>query len=349
MAKKLRVAFVGAGGIATGAHLPGFQAQADKVEIVAAADVSEQSLARFSERAGIPAEMCFSDYKEMYKKVEFDAVAVCTPNSWHYQPTIDAFAKGCHVLVEKPVAVSADQCRSMIEAGKKAKKLFMVGQTLRFTKGAAQMKAWVDGGELGEVYFGKAQYLRVRGVPGRLGFVTKELSEGGPIYDIGVHVLDLTLYLMGFPEPVSVSAGVYNKLASKKSPLMPFAPEQYTVPDDAAFSLIRFANGATVILECSWALNLVSGSHNVILCGDKGGCQLEPTAMVRERKGVLENVSNEIFQYPEKAGHTEEIRQFVEAILKKKPSPVPGEQALITQRILDAIYKSGQEGKEVAV
>ena len=196
---------------------------------------------------------------------------------------------------------------------------------------------------------GRAQYLRVRGVPGRLGFVTKELSEGGPIYDIGVHVLDLTLHLMGFPEPVSVSAGVYNKLASKRSKLMPFPPNKYTVPDDAAFALIRFEGGATVLLEASWALNLVSGAHNVILCGDKGGCQLEPTALVRERAGVLENVTNEIFQYPERAGHVEEVRRFVEAILKKKPSPVPGEEALITQRILDGIYKSGELQKEVEV
>jgi len=346
MAKKLRVGFVGTGGIATGAHLPGYQAL-DSVEVVGAADVSDASLSRFAEKAGVPAENCFNDYQEMLDKVDLDIVTVCTPNSWHCQPTLDAFAKGRHVLVEKPVAISADQCREMIEAGKKAKKMFMVGQTLRFTKGAAQMKRWVDKNELGNIYFGRAQYLRVRGVPGRLGFVTKELSEGGPIYDIGVHVLDLTLHLMGFPEPVSVSAGVYNTLATKKSPLMPFPPEKYTVPDDAAFALIRFADGQTVILEASWALNLVSGQHNVVLCGDKGGCQLEPTALVRERAGVLENITNEIFNYPERAGHVEEIRRFVEAIQKKKPSPVPGEEALITQRILDGIYKSGETGKEV--
>ncbi|NSW57225.1 MAG: Gfo/Idh/MocA family oxidoreductase [Armatimonadetes bacterium] len=348
MAGKLRVGFVGTGGIATGAHLPGYQAL-DAVEVVAAADVSPDSLKRFSEKAGVPEQNCFADYREMLDKVDLDIVTVCTPNSWHYQPTVDAFAKGCHVLVEKPVGISADQCRGMIEAGKKAGKLFMVGQTLRFTRGAAQMKQWVDKKELGDIYFGRAQYLRVRGVPGRLGFVSRELSEGGPIYDIGVHVLDLTLWLMGFPEPVSVSAGVYNKLASKKSKLMPFAPEQYTVPEDAAFALIRFETGATVILECSWALNLVAGAHNVVLCGDKGGCQLEPTAMVRERDGVLEHVTNDIFQYPDRAGHVEEIRQFVDAILRKKPSPVPGEQALITQRILDAIYKSGEKGREVEV
>jgi len=348
MAEKLRVGFVGTGGIATGAHLPGYQAL-DTVQVVAAADVAQNNLDRFAEKAGVPQENCFTDYRDMLEKVDLDIVTVCTPNSLHCQPTLDAFAKGCHVLVEKPVAISADQCRMMIEAGKKAKKMFMVGQTLRFTKGAAQMKQWVDKKELGDIYFGRAQYLRVRGVPGRLGFVTKELSEGGPIYDIGVHVLDLTLHLMGFPEPVSVSAGVYNKLASKRSKLMPFPPNKYTVPDDAAFALIRFEGGATVLLEASWALNLVSGAHNVILCGDKGGCQLEPTALVRERAGVLENVTNEIFQYPERAGHVEEVRRFVEAILKKKPSPVPGEEALITQRILDGIYKSGELQKEVEV
>ena len=345
MAKKLRVGFVGTGGIATGAHLPGYQAL-DTVEVVAAADVSPQSLQNFAGRAGVAPENCFSDYKDMLAKVDLDIVTVCTPNSWHCQPTLDAFKKGCHVLVEKPVAISADQCRQMIAAGKKAKKLLMVGQTLRFTRGAAQMKAWVDRGECGDIYYGQAQYLRVRGVPGP-NFVSKELSQGGPIYDIGVHALDLTLWLMGFPEPMSVSAGVYNKLASKKSPLMPHLPEVYTVPEDAAFALIRFKNGATIFLGASWALNLVSGVHNVLVAGEKGGCQLEPTALIRERNGVLEKVTNEIFNYPEPAGHVEEIRQFVDAILKKKPSPVPGEEALITQRILDATYKSGEEGKEV--
>jgi len=121
------------------------------------------------------------------------------------------------------------------------------------------------------------------------------------------------------------------------------------VPEDASFSLIRFQNGATVSLECSWTLNIPKADHNVVVCGDRGGCQLEPLALLTERKGVLNRMQPEIFKYPEKAGHFEEVRQFVEAIKKGKPSPVPGEQALITQRILDAIYKSGEKGKEVPV
>lgn len=349
MAKKLRVGFIGAGGIARGAHLPGFQAQAEFCEVVAATDVAPAPRESFAAAAGLTAEHLYEDYREMLDQEDLDVAVICTPNSYHCQPTLDAFAAGCHVLCEKPIAISAGQARQMIAAGQQAKRLLMVGQTLRFTRPGAMMKQWVDNGDVGEIYWARAQYLRVRGVPGRLGFVSKELSQGGPIYDIGVHVLDLTLWLMGFPEPVTVSAGVYNKLARKKSPLMPFSPEQYTVPDDAALSLIRFANGATVSLECSWALNLPSAPMNVTVCGEKGGCQYEPVALVTERKGTLERVAPEVFKYPEPAGHREEVRAFIEAVLKKKPSPVPGEEALVTQRILDAIYESGEKGKEVAV
>lgn len=346
---KLRVGFIGAGGICRGAHLPAFQALPNDVVIAAAADVAPQALEACAAAAGLSPANCYADYRDMLAKEKLDLVAVCTPNSWHCQPTIDAFKAGCHVLCEKPIATSADEARKMIAAGKKAGKLFMVGQTLRFMKQGAMMKQWVEGGDVGDIYWARAQYLRVRGIPGRLGFVSKELSQGGPIYDIGVHVLDLALWLMDFPEPVSVSAGVYKKIASKKSPLVPFAPAQYTVPDDASFSLIRFKNGATISLECSWALNTPTSPMNVTVCGEKGGCQFEPLALLTERKGTLERVSPEIFKYPEPAGHREEIRAFVEAIKKGKPSPVPGEQALITQRILDAIYKSGEEGCEVPV
>ncbi|MBU0607150.1 MAG: Gfo/Idh/MocA family oxidoreductase, partial [Armatimonadetes bacterium] len=346
---KLKVGFVGAGGIARGAHLPAFQALADECEVVAAADVAAPVLETFAAAACLDAGQCYSDYGDMLSKAKLDVAVICTPNSWHCQPTIDAFAAGCHVLCEKPIAISAGQARDMIAAGHKAKKLFMVGQTLRFLKPGAMMKEWVNEGVIGDIYWARAQYLRNRGIPGRLGFVSKELSQGGPIYDIGVHVLDLALWLMDFPEPVSVAAGVYNKLASKKSPLNPFAPKQYTVPDDSSFSLIRFANGATVSLECSWALNIPQPAMNVTVCGEKGGCQYEPLAMVTERHGRLDRVTPEIYKYPEPGGHHAEVRDFIEAIRKEKPSPVPGEQALITQRILDAIYKSGEKGKEVRV
>lgn len=346
---KLKVGFIGAGGIARGGHLPGYQALADDVKVVAATDVGEAPLKLFAEAAGLSDAQCFSDYRQMLDSVDLDLVSVCTPNSLHCKPTIDAFARGCHVLVEKPIAVSAVEARKMIEAGHAAGKLLMVGQSTRFTRQAQMMKKWVDEGLVGDIYWGRCQYLRQRGTPRRLGFVTRELSAGGPIYDLGVHVLDLALYLMDFPEPVSVSAGVYNRLASVPSPLNSFPPEQYTVPEDFAFSLIRFANGATLSLECSWQLNIPTVPHNVVLCGDRGGCEYNPLSLVTERGDALERMQPEIFHYPEPGHHRVEVKEFVEAILSGGTSPVPGEQALITQRILDAVYKSGEKGKEVAV
>lgn len=345
---KLRVGFIGAGGIATGAHLPAFLKLEKDVQVVAAADIAPAALDNFAQKAGLTADQCYSNWEQMLDQVPLDVAVICTPNCFHHPQTVAAFAKGCHVLTEKPVGISAQQAREMTAAGHKAGKLFMVGQTLRFTKGAAMMKRWVDEGSVGNIYWARCQYLRVRGVPGK-GFIVKEASAGGPIYDIGVHVLDLGLWLMGFPEPSSVLAGVYCNIARQKSALNTYGPEKYTVPEDAAFSLIRFKNGATISLECSWALNIPGPSHNVVVCGDKGGAQWEPLALLTERKGALERITPEIFPYPEPAGHFEEVRAFVEAIKKGKPSPVPGEEALITQRILDAIYKSGETGKEVTV
>lgn len=346
---RLRVGFVGAGSICQGAHLPAFQALKDDCEVVAASDMSQVTLASCAKAASLDTTHCYTDYHEMLEKEKLDIVAICTPNSFHYQPTLDALAAGCNVLCEKPIAISAEQARGMIAAEKKSGKMLMIGQTLRFLRNGAMMKQWVDNGDIGEIYWARAQYLRVRGTPARAGFVKKEMSQGGPIYDLGVHVLDLALWLMGFPEPQAVSAGVYNKLASQDSPLNPFKPSEYTVPDDAAFSLIRFKNGATISLECSWALNVPSAPMNVTVCGDKGGAQYEPLAMLTDRKGTLERVQPEIFNYPDPAGHHAEIKAFVEALKQGAPSPVPAEQALITQRILDAIYKSGEEGCEVPV
>ena len=175
------------------------------------------------------------------------------------------------------------------------------------------------------------------------------MAAGGPIYDIGVHALDSALWLMGFPEPVTVSAGVYRKITTKRSPLVPATPKEYTVPEDAGFGFVRFKDGATLVLETSWTLNIPEGAHQIVVCGDKGGVQVSPPVLVRERRGKLEKVTPEIFPYPDPAGHREEIRQFVEAIRKGEPSPVPGEEALITQRILDAMYQSAEKGKAVDI
>ncbi len=344
MAKTLKVGFVGTGGIAQ-AHLAAWDKCAD-TEIVALCDISPQALTGSAEKWGVPEENLFSDYRKMLESVALDIVDVCTPNAWHAKPTIAALQAGANVIVEKPVATSAREVEQMIQAGHDAGRLLMVAQVMRFSTEGLTCKHWVKQGLLGEIYWGRAEYLRRRGVPAWGAFIDKAASAGGPCYDIGVHVLDLALHLMDFPEPETVSAGTYLKLANKPS-LMKHELKRYTVPEDFAVALVRFADGRTLSLGASWALNLAQETNQVLLCGTKGGLQLWPLTLVTEQNGVLTNATPQVSQFDGADAFYNECSAFAAAIKAGGPSPVPGEQALITQRILDAVYKSGEKGREV--
>ena len=342
MAKKLRVGFVGAGGIAQGAHFPGWQKLPD-VEIYALSDINADTAKAAAEKAGVPAERTFADWRDMLKLAELDIVDVCTPNAFHKAPTVAAFKAGKHVIVEKPIAVSAAEAREMVAAGKAAKKLFMVAQSVRFTKEVQTIRHWVDEGLLGKIYWARCTLLRRRGVPSWGVFAEKDKSGGGPVYDLGVHILDSALFLMGFPKPTAVSASVYAVLGNRPT-VMKHNYKKFDVEDFAA-ALIKFANGATISLETSWALNVPEETFNVTVCGDKGGAQMNPLTLVQEEHDCF--LTSQPHYLTDVASHSEEIRAFVEAIRSGAKSPVPGEQALITQTILDAMYKSSATGKEV--
>ncbi|MFW5867229.1 MAG: Gfo/Idh/MocA family protein [Armatimonadota bacterium] len=347
MRDKLRVGFVGTGGIARGQHMPGWIGLED-AEIVAIADVSPESAAKGAEIAKVEKEHIYEDYEKMLEAEDLDVVDVCTPNAYHKAPTVAALEAGCHVFVEKPVATSADEVREMIAARDRSQKLLCVTQNMRFSDEAIAAKRFVDEGGIGDPYWAKAEYLRSRGVPAWGAFIDAEKSAGGPCYDIGVHVLDLTLHLMGFPEPVSVSANTWLEIANKPS-VMGHDPKKYTVPEELAVGFIRFENDICISLGASWALNSTGNQNNVSIFGTEGGVQMWPFTLVTEKYGMKLNSTPAVLGYKGLGGHAEEIRQFVAAITRGGKVPVPPEQALITQRILDAIYKSAEEGAEVRV
>jgi len=292
MAKKLRVGVIGSGAIFTGAHLPGWKALPD-VEIVAIADIKKESQKTAAAAIGNDKLQIYSDYKQMLKEMQPDVVDVCTPNAFHCDPTVAAFKAGAHVITEKPCATSVAEVQKMIAAGKQAKKLFMVAQSLRFTDAHLAMKKWVDAGMVGNIYYGRLSLLRPRGVPSWGDFIVKEMSAGGPCYDLAVHILDLALYLMGHPDPVTVSANYWLKISNKPS-IMKHDPKRYTVPDELAAGFVRFANGACLVLETSWAVNAPEGTYNVFLAGDKGGIQNNPLTLVREEAGLLTNATVQV-------------------------------------------------------
>jgi len=344
--RPLRVGIIGSGGIAQSRHIPGYQ-RLEKVEVRALADVSPEAARQAAERFSVP--HMFADYRDLLAMSEIDVVSVCTPNAFHMQQTVDALRAGKHVLVEKPIAVNAVEARKMMRAATRAGKLLMVGYNNRFTSAAQALRRAVEAGALGEVYFAEGIATRRRGIPGWGVFTQKKLSGGGALVDIGVHILDLTLYLMGFPTPVSVSGVAAAKIGPRPEMAKalggwPWDPKKFDV-DDFGAAFVRFRGGASLVLKTSWAGHIGEEGWNSILWGTDGGCQFSPPAIYRQEYGSVVDVTPAML--PEVVGHYEEIRLFIEAVRKGLPSPAPAEEALVTQSILDAIYQSSRTGREV--
>lgn len=343
----VRVGVIGCGGIARGAHLPAYAALRDVgVEVVACADVDGGAARRLAEQFHIP--HVFTDYRKMLKIQEIDAVSVCTPNFLHRDPTVAALRAGKHVLCEKPIARNAGEGRQMVAAAKAARRKLMVDFNNRYSSGAQALKRLADAGAFGHIYYARAQAIRRRGVPTWGVFTDKEKQGGGPLIDIGVHILDLTLHLMGFPRPVAVSGRAYTEIARRPGVSGQWGawdPRKYTV-EDFAVGLIRFENGATVVLESSFCLNAQEVFSTSIM-GTKGGADLTPLKVYTEEAGtLLDAVPHRL---PEVKSHQKLIEAFIRSIQEDAPAPVPGEQALVVTQILDTIYRSSEMGKEVRV
>ncbi|NLI01587.1 MAG: Gfo/Idh/MocA family oxidoreductase [Chthonomonadales bacterium] len=346
--KKLGIGIIGSGGIAQNAHMPGYAAVPDLCEIVAVADVNPETAKAAAQKFNV--KHVFEDYKKLLEMDEVDAVSVCTPNYLHYEPTVMAFKAGKHVLCEKPIAMNATEAAEMVAAGRAANKKFQVGYNLRFAPHSQLLKKYIDAGDLGEIYFARAQALRRRGIPGWGVFIDKAKQGGGPLIDIGVHILDLTLWLMGHPKPVAASGQTYAKFG-KRSDIVGFMGQwdykNFTV-EDFAIGLIRFDNGATISLESSFVANIPEDIFSSTLCGTEGGAVTHPLTIVREQHRSLQVFQPQI-PNPDIATHSAEVKHFCEAILNDTEPLVTGEQGLAVAQIMDAIYASSEAGKEVAI
>jgi len=347
--KKLRVAFIGAGGIA-GTHMR-YLAAMDDVEISAMADISEAAMARWTEEYGIAD--AFTDYREMLRKVKPEAVSVCTPNGLHAPTTIAALRAGAHVLVEKPMAMNVREARAMIDAARKHRRKLVIGFQHRFDARSRFLKDAVDSGQMGKVVFARVQALRRRGIPNWGVFGRKDLQGGGPLIDIGVHALEMTHYVMGSPRPVAASGSTFTYLGDRKSEVLCQWPSwdyrTYTV-EDLAVGQIRFENGASLHVEASFAAHIQKDVWNFEIMGEKGGGTWDPPTIARDDSGYMVNTApgwlpsgrdNDVFGA--------KMRNFVEHVLYGAPTMAPAEHGLMVQRMLDGIYASAEKGREVKI
>ena len=344
--RKVGVGIIGAGGIATNAHLPGYQKCPD-ARILAVCDVDEARAKKAAEQFSIP--HVFTDYKKMLEMDEIEAVSVCTPNYLHKDPTICALRNGKHVLCEKPLAMNGREGEAMVKASQQTGKKLQVGFNLRFDQNAVAIKKMIDAGALGEIYYARSQALRRRGIPNWGVFGRKDLQGGGPLIDIGVHILDLTLHMMGFPKPVTVSGRAVTKFGDKPNIFGSWGQwdwQTFTV-EDFASGYVRFENGMTLAVESSFCANIEKDVFDFHILGDKGGAQFSPPMILSEQNTTLLNISP-VGMRPVQSHH-EEVAAFIDAIIKDKPVAVPGEQALVVTKIIDGIYKSSEMGKEVRI
>jgi predicted dehydrogenase len=351
--KRLGIGIIGSGGIAQACHMPGYAALPDKCEIIAVADTNEETARSAAEKFGVGE--VFTDYRELLKMAEIDAVSIATPNAYHKQPTIDAFRAGKHVLCEKPMGMNADECREMIRAQRESGKTLQIGLNWRFGGAVKFMKEFIDKGRMGDVYYARSMALRRREVPGWGVFIDKEKQGGGPLIDIGVHILDLTLHLMGQPKPVVASGKTYNMMGTNPkywNAWGDYDRSKFTV-EDFAVGLIRFENGATLTLESSFMSNIEQEFFGCQLFGTEAGALLNLfsaspiTIFTEHEKQLFDMIPKNIPQV--KSMHQAEVAAFVDCILEGKPSPVPGEEGMVPNAIFDALYKSSETGHEEPV
>lgn len=348
----LKVGVIGVGGIAR-THIPGWVASED-ADLVAGCDMNGEVLAAWGKEHGV--EKLYTDPNEMFADSEIDIVDVCTPNNYHAPLSIGALHAGKHVICEKPLAPKPDQILEMIEARDKSGKLLMCAQSSRFSGASMAMKQEVDKGVLGDVYHARCWMLRRAGVPARPGFIMKEHSGGGPCIDIGVHVLDLTLWLMGNPKPVAVTGVARAELAHQPGAFSTLGRSAGDIPDafdveDFATAFVRFENGATLILETSWMLHHGQDSDRQIwLYGTKGGAHFPKCEVYYSDNGSKQHYNYRLQNTGDQMkSHALECVAFARAVAQGKPSPVPAEQSLQVMAILDGIYRSQEAGKELVL
>ena len=342
--KPLKIGLIGTGGIAQ-THMRAL-AKTDDIEVVAVCDIVEEKAIKTAEKFGVP--NVFVDYQEILEMDEIEAVNICTWNQAHCAPTVDALHAGKHVLVEKPMAATLVDATAMTKVAHETGLVLMVGVQPRFGFAMKTAKAIVDAGTLGDIYYAEAVACRRCGIPGG-SFIKTDTAGIGTVADIGVYALDAILHLMGHPKPISVSGIANNLLGTTHQPVegvWHWEPDDLEV-EDFGVATVRFENGALMVFKTSWIMHMDSLGSNLVL-GTKAGMKLEPLTLFTHEYNRLVDITP---QPGSKDGDLFLAKNmaFAEAVREGKPSPVPADEMLITNVIIQGLIDSSAAGHEIPV
>ncbi|TVY08975.1 Gfo/Idh/MocA family protein [Paenibacillus cremeus] len=348
---KIKIGVIGAGSIA-GLHLQSYQKNSD-AELYAISDANADRAREKAEKYGIP--HVYEDYHELLADLEIIAVSICTWNNSHAEIAIKALRAGKHVLVEKPLSRTVAEAEQIQAAVRETGNILQVGFVRRYDTNAQLIRRFIDNGELGDIYYAKASCLRRLGNPGGW-FADVNRSGGGPLIDIGVHVIDLCWYLMGRPKVVSVSGNTYKKLGNRANVqnLSFYKAADYDASynsvEDMANALIRFENGASLAVDVSFTLHAKQDELTVKLFGDKGGAEIEPSLMlVSEKYDTIVNLLPQIDRpsFNANAAFQNEIDHFISCCQSGSTPISPVEDGLEIMKMLCGVYESAEKGCEI--
>lgn len=356
MAATVRIGIIGSGGIA-GAHAGAYKQMPD-VEVKAVADVIPGKAAEFIARHGLTGAQAFDDHNRLLA-LDLDGVSVCTPNVAHHRTSVDALGAGKHVLTEKPMAVTLEQAVEMARAAKRAGKILTVGFQPRYDPNMQMVKRIVQSGELGKVYYVETGGGRRRGMPGGT-FIRKDLAGAGALADIGCYSLDMALNALDYPKPLTVSAYASNHFGT--NPKYHREAERFDV-EDFGVALVRLEGGIVLNFKISWAMHMDTLGATMFL-GTDAGLKVTPAGS-GPWSGVWDGGVGSVTLFHDLLGMNtettipvqrhnlhifyEKVRAFVVAIQEGKPAPIPGEQIVRNQAVIDGLLRSAAEGREVAL
>lgn len=347
----VRIGVIGAGSIAQ-ASCSDFAEHPD-AEIVAVAEPNAERAAEFALRYDTVTQVV-EEPERLLAIDEIDAVYVAVPNHLHAPFSALSLQAGKHVLQEKPLALSMEDAEQTAAAAREADTHFMLGMNQRFTREVQRARQLMQAGRIGRAYHCKAFWRRRSGIP-RIGswFTRKEISGGGGLLDIGVHMLDNALFLLDNFRPRSVSGATYTEFGNRGLGegdwgMSERASGQFDV-DDFATAVIKLDGGATVLLEVAWAMHLDrSNDMNVELYGTEGAIDTYGQQLCRQSADgyhVIQSPDAGELAYP----HASRMHHFVNVILGREEPCVTLDQVLSVQRVLDAIYRSAATGREVVL
>jgi predicted dehydrogenase len=353
----LRAGIIGLG-IGT-VHAKGYTAQ-HGAELVALCDLDDQRLRSLAKQYDVPDERCYTDYRKMLAECKLDIVSVCLPNSMHAETSIAALEAGAHVLCEKPMAPSVAQAKQMMAVSQRVGKQIMIAYNYRYRADVQWMRRMIKAEQLGQIYHVHAMWRRETGIPGRGWFGRKEMAGGGALIDLGVHVLDLTMWLLNFPVVKTVSGDthmVFGQRGLKTWGRRPGQPiETVFDVDDGAVGFVRFGDSSNMVLEATWAEHRqpqddmirveMQGTEGTMVLNIANYRNEDTLRMYKELEGEPVTITPTI-RWDGPMGHEALVIEMLSCLRDGLPLPTDGAQGLMAVHVLEAMYRSSHEGREI--